>query len=95
MQQQELQIKSHETEIKRQKLLVEASNMADKQALERERIAAQERIAGLQVGAKIATDKANLSAQQHEAGLRMGIAVAQDMVDRITPPTPQKPQETE
>ena len=96
MQQQELQIKSHETEIKRQKLLVDASNMADKQALERERIAAQERIAGLQVGAKIATDRAQLSAEQHRAGLQMGVDIAKEMAQQAqTKAQGSKPEETE
>ena len=61
----------------------------------RARIAAQERIAGLQVGAKIASDKHKISADQQRAGLEMGINVAQDMADRMTPPTPPKPQESE
>jgi hypothetical protein len=46
--------------------------------VERERIAAQKEIAGLQVGAKIATDKANLSAKEQEAGLRIGVQVARE-----------------
>jgi hypothetical protein len=79
MQQQELQIKQGEMQLKEKKLLVDAADKADKQKLERERLAAQERIAGLQVGAKIATDKANLSAKQQEAGLRMGVDIAREM----------------
>ena len=96
MQQKELGIKAHEVEIKRQKLLVDASNMADKQKLEEERLAVQERIAGLQVGAKIATDKANLTAQQHEAGLRMGVDIAREMAQQAqTKAQGSKPEETE
>lgn len=95
MQQQELQIKQGELGIKQKKLIMDAADKADKQKIERERIAAQERIAGLQVGAKIASDKHKISADQQHAGLQMGIDVAQDMADRITPPTPQKPQENE
>ena len=96
MQQKELEIKAHEVEIKRQKLLVDASNMADKQKLEEERLAVQERIAGLQVGAKIATDKANLTAQQHEAGLRMGVDIAREMAQQAqTKAQGSKPEETE
>ncbi len=79
MQQQELQIKAQETEIKKQKLALDSAAKMDQLEIEKERIAAQERIAGLQVGAKIATDKANLSAKQQEAGLRIGVDIAREM----------------
>jgi hypothetical protein len=89
MQQAELQIKAKETEIKEKKLLTDAAAKADQLAIERERIAAQERIAGLQVGAKIATDKANLSAKQQAEGLRVGVDIAREMSQRAaqTPTT--------
>jgi hypothetical protein len=89
MQQAELQIKAKETEIKEKKLLADAAAKADQLAIERERIAAQERIAGMQTGAKIATDRANLSAKEQEAGMRMGIDIAREMSQRAaqTPTT--------
>jgi len=93
MQQAELQIKAKETAIKEKKLAVDAAAKVDQLAVERERIAAQERIAGLQVGAKIATDKANLSAKQQAEGLRMGVDIAREMSQREAQ-TPTK-QETE
>jgi hypothetical protein len=79
MQQQELQIKAKEAEIKEKKLFVDATAKADQLDIERERIAAQERIAGLQVGAKVATDKASLSAKQQAEGLRIGVDIAREM----------------
>jgi len=79
MQQQELQIKQQEAQTKQAKVAMDAAAKADQLEIEKERIAAQERIAGLQVGAKIATDKANLSAKQQEAGLRIGVDVAREM----------------
>jgi hypothetical protein len=79
MQQAELQIKAKEAEIKEKKLAVDAAAKADQLDVERERIAAQKEIAGMQTGAKIATDKANLSAKQQEAGMRMGIDIAREM----------------
>lgn len=85
MQQQELQIKAKETEIKEKKLLVDATEKSERLDLERERIAAQERIAGLQVGAKIATDKSNLSAKQQTEGLRMGVEIAREAAQTNTP----------
>ena len=96
MQQQELQIKQKELELKEKKFAVDAANMADKSEIEKERIAAQKEIAGLQVGAKIATDKANLSAKQQEAGLRMGIEIARETAQMAQPqpvseePTPKE-----
>jgi hypothetical protein len=92
MQQAELQIKAKETEIKERKLAVDAAAKADQLEVERQRIAAQKEIAGMQTGAKIATDKANLSAKQQEAGMRMGIDIAREMSQK--PQTPPK-QETE
>jgi hypothetical protein len=82
MQQAELQIKAKETEIKEKKLMVDAASKADQLDVERERIAAQKEVAGMQVGAKIATDKANLSAKEQEAGMRMGIDIAREMSQR-------------
>ena len=78
MQMQELQIKQQELQIKQQKLMIDAAEKNDRIELEQQRIAAQKEIAGLQVGAKIATDKANLSAKQQEAGLRIGVEIARE-----------------
>lgn len=99
MQQAELQIKQQETQIKQQKLQIDAAAEADRLEIERERIAAQERIAGLQVGAKVATDKAKLSAQEQEAGLRVGVDIAREQMQMAKeaeqPPAPQPRQRTE
>ena len=78
MQQQELAIKQQEVVLKQQKLVTDAAAKADQLDIERERIAAQERIAGLNVGAKIATDKAKLSGQQQAEGLRVGVEIARE-----------------
>jgi hypothetical protein len=88
MQQAELQIKQKELELKEKKFAVDAANMADKSEIEKERIAAQKEIAGLQVGAKIATDKANLSAKQQEAGLRLGVEIARETAQMAQPQQP-------
>ena len=78
MQQQELQLKQQEFQLKEKKMLVDAAEAKDKMDIERERIAAQERIAGLHVGAKIATDKAKMSSQEEAEGLRLGIDIARE-----------------
>ena len=87
MQMQELQIKQGELQLKQQKLQIEAAEKTDRMDVERERIAAQKEIAGLQVGAKIATDKANLSAKQQEAGLRIGVEIARETTQKAQTPT--------
>ena len=76
MQQQELQIKQGELQVKQQKLQVDAAAKADQQQIERERIAAQKEIAGMQVGAKVAKDKAQLSADQQLEGVKLGVDIA-------------------
>jgi len=78
MQQKELQIKEMDAQTKQKKIAVDAAAKADQLEIERERIAAQERIAGLQVGAKIASEKARLSAQELRDGLEMGIDIARE-----------------
>jgi hypothetical protein len=91
MQQQELQIKQGELELKKQKMMIDAAEKNDRIELENRRIESQQEIAGLQVGAKVATDKANLSAQQQEAGLRMGIEIAREAAQSVQPqPVPNK-----
>jgi len=78
MQQQELQLKSKEVDLKEKRLVMDAAAKEDQLDIERERIAAQERIAGLNVGAKVSTAQHQLSAQQQEAGLKIGVDVARE-----------------
>ena len=76
--------------------MVDGATAKDKLDIERERIAVQERIAGMNVGAKIATDKANLSAKEKEVGLRMGVDIAREMAQEArTTAQVSKPEETE
>jgi len=91
MQQQELEIKKGELELKKQKLVLETAEKNDKLELEERRIAAQTEIAGLQVGAKIATSKSELDAKQEEAGLRLGVELARESMSRAQPETPVSP----
>ena len=78
MQMQELQLKSQELQLKQQQFAVTSAEKADKLDIERERIAAQKEIAGLNVGAKIATDKARLASDEQLEGLRVGVQVARE-----------------
>jgi hypothetical protein len=78
MQQQELQLKAQEVEIKQKKLMVDAGAKENQQQIELERIAAQERIAGMQVGAKAEADKLRISAEQEAEGMRIGTDIAKN-----------------
>jgi hypothetical protein len=79
MQQMELQIKQKEVEIKEKQLAITAAEKVDRIAIERERIAAQQQIAGLQTGAKLAVNQAELSASQQEAGVRLGMDIGREL----------------
>ena len=76
MQQQELAIKAKEVELKERKLVTDAAAKADQIEIEKERIATQERIAGMQVGAKVAKDKAELESKDQLEGMRLGVEIA-------------------
>lgn len=95
MQMQELQIKQGELQLKQQKLALEAAEKTDRLDIERERISSQKEIAGLQVGAKIATDKANLSSKEQIEGLRMGVQIAREASQPPQPPVSQSQQPKE
>ena len=88
LQMQELQIKQGELDLKKQKLLLDATSQADKLELEEKRIESQKEIAGLQVGAKIATSEATLDAKQQLEGLRIGVQVAKESSAPAQPPVP-------
>jgi hypothetical protein len=96
MQQQELQIKQQELQLKAQKMAIDAAEKNDRLELELARIESQEEIAGLQVGAKMATDQANLSAKEQMEGLRMGIEIAREATQKEQPvPNQAMPKENE
>jgi len=78
MQQAELEIKKKDQELKERKFAADIALASDKHDLEVEKLEAQERIAGLQVGAKIAGEKERISSEDLRAGLKMGIDVARE-----------------
>jgi len=93
MQQQELALKAQEIEIKKQKLAMDAAAEADRIEIEKARIEAQERIAGLQAGVKAASEKARLDAETEIKGVEIGSRIAKDRMDMLRPqpkPTKQK-----
>jgi len=93
LQQQELQIKQQDLQRRATKDKIDAAAKADQIEVERQRIAAQERIAGMQVGAKTAKDKAELAAKQQLEGVRIGtdIAYKKEQFTRQTTQQPVKP----
>jgi hypothetical protein len=80
MQMQEIQIKMKKMELEEKKLAADAAAKADQLEIERERLAVQERIAGMQVGAKVEGEKRSLAAKQQAEGVRMGIDIAKSKV---------------
>jgi hypothetical protein len=96
MQQKELEIKRGELDLKRQKLQIDAAEKNDRLELEQMRIESQEEIAGLNVGAKLATSKSQLDAKQEAEGLRMGIEIAREAMQSEQPvPNEAMPKENE
>jgi hypothetical protein len=85
MQMQELEIKKGELELKRQKMQIDAAEKNDRLELEQMRIESQEEIAGLNVGAKLATSKSQMEAKQEAEGLRMGIEIAREALQSEQP----------
>jgi len=81
MQQEELEIKKGELELKKQKFAADTAEKNDRVDIENRRITSQEEIAGLQVGAKMAMDKSNLDAKQEAEGLRISMEVVRDQMN--------------
>jgi hypothetical protein len=95
MQQQELKLKEQDMELKKQKMLLDAATNEDKLEIERERIASQEKIAGMQVGLKAAKDKAELESREKIDGLRIGSEISKTQAQmneakNVAKATPQK-----
>jgi hypothetical protein len=76
MQAQELKLKEAEELRKKQKDVMDAAAKADQLRIEQERIASQERIAGAQIGAKIAKDKQEIELERMKEGFQIGKAIA-------------------
>jgi hypothetical protein len=72
MQQAELGIKQKEVELKDKKIMIDAAAKADQLEVEKSRIASQEEIAGMQVGARTAKDRAELQAKMELSGVKTG-----------------------
>jgi len=93
MQQQELQIKQAEVDIKNRKLMADAAAKADQLAIERERIKSQEMIAGMNAQIKVAQEDKGRAAKEQEIGAKLGIDLAKSkaqMMQQNRQKTPKK-----
>lgn len=78
MQMQELQLKMKKMELEEKKLAADTAAKADQLLIEKERIAVQERIAAMQVGAKTASDRAQLRSKDQLEGAKLGAQIAKE-----------------
>ena len=93
MQQQELQIKQMEVDIKNRKLMADSAAKADQLAIERERIKSQEMIAGMNAQIKVAQDDKSRASREEEIGAKLGIDLAKSkaqMMQQNRQQTPKK-----
>tara|TARA_R110000868_G_scaffold396429_1_gene668614 strand:- start:1513 stop:4077 length:2565 start_codon:yes stop_codon:yes gene_type:complete len=72
MQMKELQLKAQEIDLKMKKMQIDAAAKVDQLEIEKERIAAQKEIAGMQVGAKIQAEKAQIDSKEKLEGMKLG-----------------------
>jgi hypothetical protein len=78
MQQKELELKEREVAIKEQKLQLDAAAQGEKSQIERERIEAQQLIAGMQVAAKTTYSQQELDSKMEAEGVRLGMQAVKD-----------------
>ncbi len=76
MQQAELQIKTKEVEIKEKQMMIDAAAQADRLALDREKLKADQEREGLKLGLKAQADQRKMQADQEREGLRIGVDIA-------------------
>ena len=78
MQLQELQIKQGELELKKQKLIMDATAASDKQELEEQKVSGQLQLESMRVGAQIKESQAKQQFEQERAGVQMGAEIAKN-----------------
>jgi hypothetical protein len=83
LQQQELQLKQAEVDIKAKKLAADAAAKADQLQIERDRIASQEKIAAMNATIKVNEDAKNRLAKEGEMGAKLGVDLAKSRAQLI------------
>ena len=76
MQQQEIQLKQAEVDIKAKKLAADSAAKADQLQIERDRIKSQEMIAAMNATIKVNEDAKNRQSKESEMGAKLGIDLA-------------------
>lgn len=88
MQQQELALKAGDLERKKQKDMMDAQAEQERQRIERERIASQERQSGARIGLDAVAKKEAVASKERVAGAQIGLQAAQQARQQGMPPRP-------
>jgi len=76
LQQQEMQLKAKEVDIKERKLIADSAAKADQLEIEKSRIESQEKIAGMQAAIKSQKDQADRQAKTEMEAVKLGMEMA-------------------
>ena len=98
IRQQEVQIKGQELQLKAQqaqqelalkekKMIVDATAMTDKQALEEERVKADIQLRAMKAAADIQRDKERMTSDNEKEGVRLGLEMARNRAEQARPQT--------
>jgi len=94
MQQQELQLKAKDLELKAQKMTMDAAAKADELELKKEQLQAEMQLKGTELGIKTRESQTKLQADNEREGLRMGLDIAKNRAEQALrvreKPQPQK-----
>lgn len=94
MQQQELQLKAKDLELKAQKMATDAAAKADELELKKEQLQAQMQLKGTELGIKTRESQAKFQADNEREGLRIGADIARTRAEQALrareKPQPQK-----
>jgi len=82
MQQQELQLKAKDLELKAQKMATDAAAKADELELKKEQLQAQMQLKGTELGIKTRESQAKFQAENEREGLRIGADIARTRAEQ-------------
>ena len=82
MQQQELQLKAKDLELKEKKMMTDAAAKADELELKQERLQAEMQLKGTELGLKTRESQAKFQADNEREGLRIGADIARNRAEQ-------------
>jgi uncharacterized protein involved in outer membrane biogenesis len=82
MQQQELQLKAKDLELKEKKMMTDAAAKADELELKQERLQAEMQLKGTELGLKTRESQAKFQADNEREGLRIGADIARTRAEQ-------------